>query len=74
LGDDLQQSGGTTMTAGLLGDTNPEVVGVPGVVADVLIPLLEVQQVHPTPRGMPVPLRPLACRRWGTGRDLARDG
>src|SRR6266511_2530793 len=49
LGDDLHQPGGATVAAGLLPDTNPEVIGVAGVVAGVLVALLEVQQVHPAP-------------------------
>src|SRR6266511_5714074 len=49
LGDHLHQPGGATIAAGLLPDTNPEVIGVAGVVAGVLVALLEVQQVHPAP-------------------------
>src|SRR6266542_2907483 len=86
LGDHLQQPGGTTIAAGLLGDTNPEVVGVAGVVAGVLVALLEVQQVHPAPRrtlpvgtrqgqrSMPVGRWTLVCRRQRAGRDPARGG
>src|SRR6266542_3685319 len=75
LGDHLQQPGGATVAAGLLRHTIIEVVGVAGVVAGVLVALLEVQQVHPTPRRtLPVGRWPLACRRRRAGRDPARGG
>src|SRR6266511_3248519 len=86
LGDHLQQPGGATVAAGLLRHTIIEVVGVAGVVAGVLVALLEVQQVHPTPRrslpvgtrqgqrSMPVGRWPLACGRRRAGRDPARGG
>src|SRR6266498_2347304 len=75
LGDDLQQPGGATVAAGLLRYTIVEVVGVPGVVAGVLVALLEVQQVHPALRRI-LPVRP--WRGWrsigGRGEGLSAHG
>src|SRR6266542_1263777 len=51
-----------------------EVIGPAGVVASVLVALVEVQQVHRPPRSLPVGRRRLALGRRRAGRDPARGG
>src|SRR6266545_6835315 len=70
LGDNLHQPGAR---AALMCRQAPvEVIGPAGVVARVLVALVEVQQVHRSTRSMPVGRRPPARRRRRAGRDPAR--